>query len=91
MVWLKPVRENLCDTIKRYFQKCGFSIDDYVATTQDSEEEFKMLFNKMWEKCSIDEYVEADKTLATPEEADVSKRNWREKLQGECIEEVLKV
>ena len=79
------------DTIKRYFEKCGFSINDYVATAKDSDEEFEFLFNKISEKCSIEEYVEADNTLATPKEADVSKRNWKKKLQGECIEELLKV
>ena len=39
----------------------------------------------------IDEYVEVDNTLATSEEVDVSKINWRQKLRNECIEKVLNV
>ena len=37
-----------------------------------------MLFNEISENCSIDEYVEVDNTLATSEEVDVSKVEWRE-------------
>ena len=50
-----------------------------------------MLFNEILENCSIFEYVEVDNTLATSEEVDVSKINWREKLPNEYIEEVLNV
>ena len=62
-----------------------------IATAQDSDEEFEMLFNEISENCSIDEYVEVDNTLATSEEVDVSKTDWREKLRNEYIEEVLNV
>ena len=48
-----------------------------------------MLFNETSENCSIDEYFEVDNTLATSEKVDLSKIDWREKLQIECIEEVL--
>ena len=47
-----------------------------------------MLFNEISEDCSIDEYVEVDNTLVTSEEFNISKIDWREKLQNECIEEV---
>ena len=50
-----------------------------------------MLFNEISENCSIDEYIEADNTSATSGEVDVSKTDWREKLQNKCIEEVLNV
>ena len=48
-----------------------------------------MLFNEISENCSNDEYVEVDNTLATSKEVDISKVDWWEKLQNECIEEVL--
>ena len=67
------------------------STDDYVATAQDSDEEFEMLFIEISENCSIVEYVEVYNTLATSEEVDVSKIDWREKLRNECIEKVLNV
>ena len=76
---------------KALFQKCGFPTDDYVATAQDSDEEFEMLFNEISENCSIDEYLKASNSLATSEEADVSKIDSREKLWNGCIEEVLNV
>ena len=72
-------------------KKCGFPTDDYVATVQDSDEEFEMLFIEISENCSIDKYVEVDNTLATSEGADVSKIDWRETMRNECIEEVLRV
>ena len=50
-----------------------------------------MLFDEISENCSIDEYVEEDNTLATSEEVEVSKMDWREKLRNECIEEVVRV
>ena len=84
-------REVTSDTIKYCFEKCAFPTDDYVATAQDSEEEFKMLFNEISENCSIDEYVEVDNTFVTSEEVNASKIDWREKLQNECIEEGLNV
>ena len=65
--------------------------DDYVATAQDSDEEFEILLNEIPENCSIEECVEVDNNLATSEEVDVSKIEWREKLQNEYIKEVLKV
>ena len=64
---------------------------DYVATAQDSDEDFEMLFNEISENCSIDEYVEVGNTLAASEEVDVSKTDWRKKLRNECIKEVLNV
>ena len=48
-----------------------------------------MVFNGISENCSIDEYVDVDNTLATSEEADVNKVDWRGKLRNECIQEVL--
>ena len=48
-----------------------------------------MLFNEMSENCSIDEYAEVDNALATSEEVDLSKIDWRKNLQNECIKEVL--
>ena len=93
--WVKSAwREVTSDTIKHCFEKCGFPTDDYVAIEQDSDEEFEILFNEISEKCSIcdiREYVEVDNTLASNEEVDVSKIDWREKLGNECIEEVLDV
>ena len=65
--------------------------DDYVATAQDIDEEFEMLFIEISENCSIVEYVEVYNTLPTSEEVDVSKIDWREKLRNECIEKVLNV
>ena len=56
----------------------AFPNEEYVATSQDSDEEFEMLFNETSKNCSIDEYVEVDNTLATSEEVDVSKIDWRE-------------
>ena len=80
--WVKSAwREITSDTIKHCFEKRSFPTDDYVATVQDSDEEFEMLFNEISENCSIDEYVEVDNTLATSGEVDVSKIDWREKLQ----------
>ena len=88
--WVKSAwREVTSDTIKHCFEKFGFPTDDYVATAQDSEEEFEMLFNEISENYSIDKYVEVDNTLATSKEVDVSKIDWREKLRNECIQEVL--
>ena len=49
------------------------------------------LFNEISENCSIDEYVEVDNTLATSEEVDISKIDWRKKLRYECIQEVMNV
>ena len=90
--WVKSAwREIASNTIKHCFEKCDFPTDDYVATAQDSDEEFEMLFNEISENCSIDEYVEVDNTLATSEKVDVSKIDWREKLRNECIKEVLNV
>ena len=82
-------KEATSDTIKHCFQKCSFPIDDCVVTAQDSDKEFEMLFNEISENYSIDEYVKVDSTLATSEEVDVSKVDWREKLQNECIKKVL--
>ena len=46
--WVKSTwREVTPDTIKNCFQKCGFPSDDYVATAQDSDQEFEMLFNEI--------------------------------------------
>ena len=90
--WFKSSwREVTSFTIKHCFEKCGFPTDDYVATAQDSKEEFKMLLNEISENCSIDEYVEVDNTLVTSEKVNVSKIDWREKLRNECIEEGLNV
>ena len=90
--WVKSTwREVTSDTIKHCFQKCGFPINDYIATAQDSYEEFEMLFNEISENCSIGEYVEVDNTLATSKGVDVNKTDWQEKSQNECIKEVLNV
>ena len=62
-------------------KKCGFPTDDYVATVQDSDEEFEMLFIEISENCSIDKYVEVDNTFATSEGVNVSKIDWREKCE----------
>ena len=61
------------------FEKCGFPTDDYVATSQDSDEELQM-FNKISVNCSSDEHIEADNNLATSEVVDVSAVDWREAL-----------
>ena len=90
--WVKSAwKEFTSDTMKHCFEKCGFPTDDYVATAQDSDDEFEMLFNEISENCSIDEYIEADNTSATSEGVDGSKTDWREKLRNECIEKVLNV
>ena len=92
MVGLNPLGEKLhLNTIKHCFEKFSFPTDDYVATAQDSDEEFEMLFNEISENCSIDEYVEVNNTLATSEEVDVNKIDWREKLPNKHIKEVLTV
>ena len=45
--WVKSaLREVTSDTIKHYLKKCGFPTDDYVATAQDSDEEFKIYLMK---------------------------------------------
>ena len=49
--------------IKHCFEKYGFSTDDYLATAQDSDEEFETLFNEISENCSIDKYAEVDNAL----------------------------
>ena len=49
------------------------------------------LFNEISENCSIDKYVEVDNTLATSEEVDISKIDWRKKFRYECIQEVMNV
>ena len=88
--WVKSAwREGTSYTIRHCFEKCNFLTYDYAATVQDSDEEFEMLFNEVSENCSIDEYVEVHNTLTTSEEVNVNKINRREKLQSECIEEVL--
>ena len=74
-------REVTSETIKHCFEICGFPTDDYVATAQDNDEEFEMLFNEISENCSIDEYVEVDNTLEISEEVDVSKIEWWEKSE----------
>ena len=90
--WVKSARREVTnDTIKHCFEKCGFPTDSYVATAQDSDKEFEMLFNEISKNCSIDEYVEVDNTLAASEEVHVSKIDWWKKLQNDCIEEVLNV
>ena len=61
--WAKSAwREVISVTIKHCFEKCGFPTDDYIATAQDSDEEFEMLFSKIEKNCSTDEYVEVDNT-----------------------------
>ena len=90
--WVKSAwRGVTSDTIIHCLEKCGLPTDDYVATAQDSDEEFEILLNEIPENCSIEECVEVDNNLATSEEVDVSKIEWREKLRNEYIEEVLKV
>ena len=80
--WIKsPWREVTSDNIKYCIEKCGFPTDDYVATSQDSDEEFQMLFNEISMSCSSDEYIEADNNLATSEEVDVSSVDWHETLR----------
>ena len=89
--WVKSAwRGVTSDTIIHCFEKCGLPTDDYVATAQDSDEEFEILLNEIPENCSIEECVEVDNNLATSE-VDVSKIEWREKLRNEYIEEGLKV
>ena len=90
--WVKSVwRRVTSDTIKHCFEKCGLPTDDYVVTTQDSDQEFEILLSEIPKNCSIEECLEVDNNLATSEEVDVSKIEWREKLSNEYIEEVLKV
>ena len=90
--WVKSGwREVTSDTIKHCIEKCGFPTDAYVVTAQDSNEEFEILLNEISENCSIDKYVEVDNTLATSEEADVSKIDLLEKLRNACTEERLDV
>ena len=46
--WVKSAwKEFTSDTMKHCFEKCGFPTDDYVATAQDSDDEFEMLFNEI--------------------------------------------
>ena len=74
MVGLNPLGEKLhLNTINHCFENFSFPTDDYVATAQDSDEEFEMLFNEISANYFIDEYVEVDNTLATSEEVDVNK------------------
>ena len=44
-----------------------------LSQTEDSDEEFEMLFIEISENCSIDKYVEVDNTFATSEGVNVSK------------------
>ena len=92
MVGLNPLGEKLhLNTINHCFENFSFPTDDYVATAQDSDEEFEMLFSEISANYFIDEYVEVDNTLATSEEVDVNKIDWREKSPNERIKEMLNV
>ena len=67
--WIKSAqREVTSDAIKHCLEVCGFPTDDYVVTSQNSDEEFQMLFKKISVNCSSNEYIEADNNLATSEE-----------------------
>ena len=68
-----------------------FLTDDFVATLQDSDEEFQMLFNEISQNCPSNEYIQADNNLVKSEEFYVSPVNWRETLQQELLEEVTNV
>lgn len=65
--------------------------DDFVATLQDSDEEFQMLFNEISQNCPSNEYIQVDNNLVKSEEFYVSPVNWRETLQQELLEEVTNV
>ena len=68
-----------------------FLTDDFVATLQDSDEEFQMLFNEISQNCPSNEYIQADNNLVKSEEFFVSPVNWRETLQQELLEDVTNV
>ena len=68
-----------------------FLTDDFVATLQDSDEEFQMLFNEISQNCPSNEYIQADNNLVKSEEFYVSPVNWRETLQQELLEDVTNV
>lgn len=68
-----------------------FLTDDFVATLQDSDEEFQMLFNEISQNCPSNEYIQVDNNLVKSEEFYVSPVNWRETLQQELLEEVTNV
>ena len=68
-----------------------FLTGDFVATLQDSDEEFQMLFNEISQNCPSNEYIQADNNLVKSEEFFVSPVNWRETLQQELLEDVTNV
>lgn len=68
-----------------------FLTDDFVATLQDSDEKFQMLFNEISQNCPSNEYIQVDNNLVKSEEFYVSPVNWRETLQQELLEEVTNV
>ena len=68
-----------------------FLTDDFVATLQDSDEKFQMLFNEISQNCPNNEYIQVDNNLVKSEEFYVSPVNWRETLQQELLEEVTNV
>ena len=68
-----------------------FLTDGFVATLQDSDEEFQMLFNEISQNCPSNEYIQVDNNLVKSEEFYVSPVNWRETLQQELLEEVTNV
>lgn len=68
-----------------------FLTDGFVATLQDSDEEFQMLFNEISQNCPSNKYIQVDNNLVKSEEFYVSPVNWRETLQQELLEEVTNV
>ena len=58
--WIKSTWRDVILCIKNCFENCGFPTDDYVVTSQDSDEEFLMLFNEISVTCSSDDYIEAN-------------------------------
>ena len=57
--------------------------------SSDFDEEFQTLFNEISADCSVDEYLDADNSTATCEEADANKVDWRETLRQECVDAVV--
>ena len=53
-------RKVTSDATKHCFERCRFPTDDYVVTSQDSDEEFQMLFKEISVNCSSDKYIETD-------------------------------
>ena len=75
------------DTIKHYFEKCGFSEVPFLP--QDPDEEFEDLLKSLTIDVMPDEYASFHDDVDTPEmPINVPKKSWEDILRKQCIEKV---